>query len=111
MCRLEFHNALSNIWELIGECNRYIDRTSPWVLFKEGKNSELSDVLYNLLESIRFTTILVSPFIPWIAGTIWTHLGIDSSLEEQQLCDLEWGRLQCGKKVIPPAEPIYARRS
>ncbi|MFH1859716.1 MAG: methionine--tRNA ligase, partial [bacterium] len=134
MCRLEFHNALSNIWELIGECNRYIDKKAPWVLFKEGKIDELSCVLYNLLESIRFVAILVSPFIPGIAGEIWTHLGIakplneqmlsdpvgatpcgcplsviERSLNEQRLSDLEWGGLKPGENVVQPAKPIYAR--
>lgn len=110
MCRLEFHNALSSIWELIGECNRYVDKTAPWVLFKKGDIAELSGVLYNLLESIRVITVLVSPFIPGIAESIWTHLGIEKPLNEQRLSDLEWGRLQKGKRVILPAEPIYARR-
>ncbi|PIP40737.1 methionine--tRNA ligase [Candidatus Desantisbacteria bacterium CG_4_10_14_3_um_filter_40_18] len=109
MCRLEFHNALSNIWELIGECNKFVDKNAPWVLFKEGKIDELSFVLYNLLESIRIIAILVSPFIPKIAGTIWTHLGMDEPLASLRLNCLKWGRLQCGKKVIPFTEPIYAR--
>ncbi|MBU0700864.1 class I tRNA ligase family protein [bacterium] len=109
MCHLEFHNALSSIWELIGECNRYVDKKAPWVLFKEGKTDELSSVLYNLLESIRFITILVSPFIPWIAEAIWTHLGIERPLDEQMLSDLEWGRLQKDGRVIPTVQPIYAR--
>lgn len=109
MCRLEFHNSLISIWELIGECNRYIDKTAPWVLFKEGRIAELGNVLYNLLESIRFVTILVSPFIPGIAETIWTHLGMEEPLCEQRLSDLEWGKLPESGRIIPPAEPIYAR--
>ncbi|MDI6782233.1 MAG: class I tRNA ligase family protein, partial [bacterium] len=109
MCRLEFHNALNSIWELIGECNRYIDKTSPWLLFKEKRTAELSSVLYNLLESIRFVSILVSPFIPGIAERIWTHLGMEKPLCEQRLSDLEWGKLQAGSRIIPILEPIYAR--
>ena len=29
---LQFSVALSEIWKLIGDCNRYIDLTQPWVL-------------------------------------------------------------------------------
>jgi methionyl-tRNA synthetase len=34
MNRLQFSVALSEIWKLIGECNKYIDLTQPWVLCK-----------------------------------------------------------------------------
>ena len=34
MNALQFSNALTEIWKLIGECNRYIDLTTPWVLAK-----------------------------------------------------------------------------
>ena len=32
MDALQFSVALAEIWKLIGDCNRYIDLTQPWVL-------------------------------------------------------------------------------
>ena len=39
--RMQFSAALTEIWKLVGECNRYIDLTQPWVLGRseEGKRA------------------------------------------------------------------------
>lgn len=62
MDRLEFSNALSEIWALVGRTNKYIDETMPWILAKSEEGRErLATVLYNLAESIRFIAVLISP--------------------------------------------------
>ena len=62
---LKIPEALGHIWELIGRANKYIDETMPWVLAKdEAKKERLGTVLYNLLESLRITSVLVSSFLP-----------------------------------------------
>ena len=63
--KLKIPEALDAIWELIGRANKYIDETTPWILAKdENKKERLGTVLYNLLESLRFVSVLVSPFLP-----------------------------------------------
>ena len=53
MDELQYSSALSEIWALIGECNRYIDTTAPWVLCKTDEGRErLKTVMYVLCESI-----------------------------------------------------------
>ena len=62
---LKIPEALGHIWELIGRANKYIDETMPWVLAKdETKKERLGTILYNLLESLRITSVLVSSFLP-----------------------------------------------
>ncbi|MGL5068675.1 MAG: methionine--tRNA ligase [Sarcina sp.] len=57
--------ALASIWELVSRSNKYIDETMPWVLAKdEDKKERLGTVMYNLMESLRFTSVLVSSFLP-----------------------------------------------
>ena len=61
--------------ELLRKCNKYIDETTPWSLAKdESKKERLATVLYNLLESIRICTILLSPFIPTTCENIFRQL-------------------------------------
>ena len=56
--------ALEEIWTLIGRANKYIDETTPWILAKdEEKKERLGTVLYNLLESLRFISVLITPFL------------------------------------------------
>ncbi len=61
----QINNALAEIFNLVARANKYIDETEPWVLAKdESKKARLATVLYNLLESIRIATSLLSAFMP-----------------------------------------------
>jgi len=74
---LKISDALDEVWRLIGRANKYIDETSPWVLAKEeAKRGRLSTVIYNLCETIRIISVLVSPFIPSSSSKINTQLGV-----------------------------------
>ncbi|MDP2946573.1 MAG: methionine--tRNA ligase [Nanoarchaeota archaeon] len=75
MENLEFHNALSEIWKFIDECNKYINDKEPWNLEKNNKQEELKNVLYNLAESIRIIAELIYSFMPESSEKIHTQLG------------------------------------
>ena len=50
---------------MVSRANKYIDETTPWVLAKdEAKRPRLATVLYNLLDTIRIVTTLLSAFMP-----------------------------------------------
>lgn len=77
MNALQFSNALTEIWKLIGECNRYIDLTTPWVLAKnEADRPRLGTVLYVLLECARMVAILISPTMPRTPERIFEQIGV-----------------------------------
>lgn len=58
-------DAVEAVLNLAKRSNKYIDETAPWALAKDEANKErLGTVLYNLLESIRYIAILLSPFMP-----------------------------------------------
>ena len=62
---LRIPEALENIFTLIRRANKYIDETTPWILAKdEEKKERLGTVLYNLSESLRFSSVLLSAFLP-----------------------------------------------
>ena len=78
MDELLFSNALAEIWRLISRTNKYIDETMPWVLAKsEEQKPRLGTVLYNLAESLRIISILISPFMPGTPKEIRRQLGIE----------------------------------
>jgi len=75
--------ALDSIWALIRRTNKYIDETQPWVLGKdETKKERLSTVLYVLTESLRFTSVLLSAFLPETSKKINAQLGITNTTFE-----------------------------
>ncbi|BAM46172.1 methionine--tRNA ligase [Amphibacillus xylanus] len=105
---LQFNVTLQNIWTLISRTNKYIDETTPWVLAREQKQAELSNVLAHLAESLRIIGLLLRPFFVATPGKIATQLGFD--LETDMAWDqLTFGKLPKGTKVVEKGEPIFPR--
>ena len=72
--------ALAEIFKLVDRSNKYIDETEPWVLGKNPeKKARLATVLYNLLESIRIASALLSSFMPSTMPVIWEQIGANES--------------------------------
>lgn len=98
MDRLEFSNALSEIWALVGRTNKYIDETMPWILAKSEEGRErLATVLYNLAESIRFIAVLISPFMTKTPKEIYGQLGLDQAITWESLAS--FGQIRPGTRV------------
>jgi methionyl-tRNA synthetase len=76
--KLQFSQALSEIWKLVSRSNKYIDDTAPWVLERSPEKApRLAEVLFNLAESIRVISILIQPFMPSTSPKIQAMLGLD----------------------------------
>lgn len=72
---LKIPEALESIWTLISRANKYIDETTPWILAKdEEKKERLGTVLYNLLETLRFVSVMISPFLTETSAKINAQL-------------------------------------
>ncbi|ABY91388.1 methionine--tRNA ligase [Thermoanaerobacter brockii subsp. lactiethylicus] len=98
MDKLQFSNALIEIWKLVRRANKYIDETMPWVLAKdESKKERLGTVLYNLTEALRFIAVLISPFMPNTPKKIFEQLGVEENLTTWE--SLKFGLLKEGTKV------------
>ena len=109
MDELQFSLALQDIWQLVGECNRYIDVKAPWVLVKTDDGKErLKTVLYVLCECIRIVAILIAPTMPRTPARIYEQLGI----AEGELTGWEsasrFGLLPAGTKV-QKGEALFPR--
>jgi len=75
MENLRISEALDEVFEIYRRCNRYIDDTTPWVLAKDSNNNDrLATVLYNLIESIRYATVLLQPFMPDTSKKIFNQI-------------------------------------
>lgn len=74
--KTQINNALAEIFKLVSRANKYIDETTPWVLGKdESKKARLATVLYNLLESIRVASTLLSAFMPTTMPKVFEQIG------------------------------------
>lgn len=71
-------DAIEAVLNLAKRSNKYIDETMPWALAKdENKKARLGTVLYNLLETIRYIAVLLSPFMPETAEKIFAQMNCD----------------------------------
>ncbi len=76
MDKTQINNALAEIFKVVSRANKYIDETAPWVLGKdESKKARLATVLYNLLETIRIVSTLLSNFMPTTMPKVWEQIG------------------------------------
>jgi methionyl-tRNA synthetase len=110
MDELDFNGALTELWQFITRANRYVEQSTPWTLAKSpDKSAQLDTVLYNLAESVRLISVLVTPFMPTVAGQIRAQLGVGDKLGI--LADeIQWGRLAPGTKIGQVA-PLFPKRA
>ncbi|MBO4852396.1 MAG: methionine--tRNA ligase [Schwartzia sp.] len=110
MEKMELSRAIKLLWAFIGRANKYIDETAPWALAKDAaKKSELATVMYNLAESLRVISVLVSPFMPETVPKIWAQLGMAQDFASVRLEDVKtWGGVPAGQH-IGEAEQLFPR--
>ena len=105
--KFELQEAINETWILIRRVNKYIDETAPWVLAKdESKQDRLATVLYNLLESIRISAVLLHSFLPETAEKMFAYL--NTKVTDLDSCD-SFGNLETDIHVVEKCEPLFAR--
>ncbi|MFT3985721.1 MAG: methionine--tRNA ligase [Lachnospiraceae bacterium] len=107
MEQLRVADALTELFVLFKRCNKYIDETEPWILAKdEAKKDRLSEVLYNLVESICIGANLLTAFMPETSERILLQLR-GTERDYELLSD--YGFYKSGEKVTETPEILFAR--
>ena len=105
---LRIADALNELFNIFRRSNKYIDETTPWVLAKDPEKADrLSEVLYNLIESISIGANLLAPFLPGSAEKILKQL----NAKPRAIDTLETFGLypKAGLKVAEKPEILFAR--
>jgi methionyl-tRNA synthetase len=107
---LAFHKALARLWEYVRLVNRYVDEQAPWALARDpAQRRQLDTVLYNQVESLRIIALLLFPFMPYTAASMWRQLGIQGDIATQHLAPATiWGGAHPGTS-IQPGEQLFPR--
>jgi methionyl-tRNA synthetase len=101
-----FSNALTTLWDVIGDLNEYIADSVPW---KERNDGVLSNVLYTLAEALRVLAVYLYPVMPGTANAIWYQLGIEGDIGILKYDDVTgWGGLVPGT-VMGKKEQLFPR--
>ncbi len=108
MDELRVADAMTEIFKLFKRCNKYIDETMPWALAKEEDTKpRLSQVLYNLVESISIGAELLESFMPETCEKILGQL--NASKRGIENC-ATFGSYVSGTKVTETPEILFARK-
>ena len=102
----DFQEAIVRLFFRVDHANKEINDKEPWNLHKEGKDQELRWVIYNALNTLRTTAILISPITPTMAQSIWEQLGYTSRIEDVRWSDLETPlppgqKINLGQPILP----------
>ena len=109
MNALQFSSALAEIWKLIGECNRYIDLSTPWILAKnEADRPRLGTVMYVLLECARIVGVLIAPTMPRTPERIFAQIGVTDEALKTWDSVKTFGGAKPGS-VVHKGEPLFPR--
>ena len=101
MDNLQVSDSLTEIFNLLRASNKYIDVTTPWTLAKdEASKDRLETVLYNLLEAIRVSAVLLNPFLTETSEKIFKQLNN---------CKKDFDYLTDNSYELGEASPLFMR--
>lgn len=87
----QYNLALERLWQqIVIPANRYTDRHEPWKLVKVDRESA-ARVLFALVEQIRVVAILLKPFLPVTAETLYRSFNYTQPWETVSYRDA-WSR-------------------
>lgn len=116
ICRIQENNTyiklfninkiLDNIIHMTDEANRYIDIEQPWLL-RTTDVVKMQQVLYGVLEIVRYLGIVLQVFVPNSASNMLNQLGISQDQRQFKHLSKEFA-LQPGAVLKQPT-PVFLR--
>jgi methionyl-tRNA synthetase len=87
----QYHQALQRIWlQVLDPVNQYTDNKEPWKVVKNDKTAARA-TLYDLVEQLRSVAILLKPFLPRTAETIYRSFNFTEPWEKVRYEDV-WNK-------------------
>jgi methionyl-tRNA synthetase len=71
---LALHEAVAAVGTFVGQANRYLEITAPWLLAKQGSTDRLELVLDHAVEAARLAAWYYAPIIPRAASEAHVRL-------------------------------------
>lgn len=99
------HNALSHIFAVIAEANRYFAAEEPWKLRKTDA-ARFAAVLYVTADILRRAAIMLLPFMPHSANMFLDMLAVPA---DERLLEHIAGKKTAAGAALPPPQPVFPR--
>ena len=106
MSNYNINAVLDYIMYITEQSNIYIDREAPWSL-KNSDPRKMNEVLYRIVETVRYIGILMQPFIPDSAVKILDQLSVPENNRNFRHLTKEFAIKPCTR--ISEPRPIFPR--
>ena len=106
MDALDLRAGADAAWNLVAAANLFVQQSAPWALAKAGKEAELDQTLAALGRALIRLSVMISPFMPDKAQTLWETLGLDGQPGSY------WGLAEspsAGGKKVSRAEVLFPK--
>lgn len=84
--QMRVNYAITHVFDVLREINRYLEETAPWKLMKTDK-ARAGAVLYNAAEALRLSAVHLYPVMP---EKISQLLGVMGTSAEARLKETDW---------------------
>jgi len=98
--------VLDNIINVTEQSNIYIDHEAPWTL-KNSAPQKMNEVLYRIVETLRYIAILMQPFTPDSAAKMLDQLNVPKNNRNLMHLNQEFAIISSNK--INQPYPIFPR--
>ena len=79
---LHYSQALTTLWQgVLVPANQHAEKTAPWSLVKTDKPAAAL-VLHDLVEAVRVAAVLLKPFLPKLAATLYSSFNFAKPFAE-----------------------------
>jgi len=98
---MRLERAVDEVMNVVRAANRYMEKTAPWTLAKQGNTARLATVLYTASETLRIVSGLLLPIMPAKMKELRMTLGLSEAEAASAVYDRlsKWG-------VLAPGTPV-----
>ncbi len=100
------HHALTEIWKVVADANRYFAGEEPWAKRKTDPE-RMETILYVTAEVLRVVAIMAQPAIPAAAEKLLDLVGAPAG--SRNFADAKPAGALAGGTVLPAPSPVFPR--
>ncbi|MCF7823094.1 MAG: methionine--tRNA ligase [Candidatus Marinimicrobia bacterium] len=93
--QLKVNYAITHVFDVLREINRYLEETAPWKLLKTDKD-RAGAVLYNAAEALRLSAVHLYPVMPDKIARLLEVMGTSAKARFGEPGWFEWGHVKSG---------------
>jgi len=96
--QLRVNYAITHVFEVLREINRYLEENAPWKLMKEDRERG-GAVLYNAAEALRLSAVHLYPVMPDKMSRLLEVMGTSAQARFREEGWFQWGHVKPGTKL------------